>query len=663
MKSLFRFLRRITQSGAAKPRAPSEAPAPDASYAAGSAASSTRESLDELIASGNRLEDAGEWDRAETAYRCASELYPRSARACVNIGNLQSLRGQVEDACATFARAVALEPKYAPAHLNLGNMHLASRRPVEAEAAYRAALLINPGWSAAWVALGCALEERGLSDAAIEAYRAALHNDPEDSGAARSFGRLLTDAGEGDEAYRILEAALRQNPGDTAIEKQLAHLDRGLMRPSSAVARYRRVLANEPADFRAWSDLLFTLNFIPSIDAAELLEEHRRYGARRIEGLPAGTTRVADSAERPLRIGYVSPDFRRHPVACFIEPLLRCHERSRFEVYCYYTHADRDEITARLAAHAQVWRDVTALTDEALAKLIDADRIDILVDLAGHTAGNRLGTFARKPAPVQLTWLGYLATTGLPTIGYRLCDGYTDPIGIAEAWQTEEPMRLPDSQWCYQPQVVVPPASALPYESNGFWTFGSFNQPSKLNDIVLDTWSRLLLAVPASRLRFVGVSDRSLRALIRGFFQQRGVAPERLQLDGRVPIDEYFATYRAVDIALDTFPYNGGTTTCDSLLMGVPVASVAGNTSVARGGVSLLENVGLGEWLAPSAETLPQWVEARIAQPHRLADLRRLLPARMRASPLMDAERFARNVEQAMRAAWVSACSSPMSIR
>jgi protein O-GlcNAc transferase len=657
MKRLFQFFSR-SASSAPDPQVASAAAASGTGSASSHAASSAAGSLDELIARGNQLEDAGDWDGAAIAYQRAVQSYPDSPRAWVNAGNLQSLRGNLEQACATFARAVAMAPDYAPARLNLGNTQLAIGRPAEAEAEYRAALQIKPGWTAALAGLGCALEERGAVDAAIETYREALRGDPDDSGAARNLARLLADAGDGSQAYRVLEDALGRHPADADLEKQLAQLDRNLMRPAHAVARYRRVLANAPGDFRTWSDLLFTLNFVPSMTAAELLEEHRRYGASLARGLTPIARRSPAEPERRLRIGYVSPDFRRHPVACFIEPLLRCHDPGRFDVYCYYTHEDHDEITARLAAHAHVWRDSAALTDEALARRIDADGIDILVDLAGHTGGNRLGTFARKPAPVQLTWLGYLATTGLAAIDYRLCDACTDPPGVAEAWQTESPLRLPDSQWCYQPQVDVPAASStLPFEANGFWTFGSFNQPSKLNEPVLEAWSRVLAAVPGSRLRMVGLSDRSLRTRIGEFLQQRGIAAERLDMLGRVPIAEYLAAHRGVDVALDTFPYNGGTTTCDALLMGVPVASVAGDRSVARSGVSLLGNVGLHDWLAPDAASLPACIQAQLAQPPRMAELRRTLPARMRQSPLMDAERFARNVEQALRAAWQRACA------
>lgn len=658
MKRLFRFFSRRGKSTTADPQFAPEIAAHAAVQPDRAAAPAEAETLEALITGGNRLEDAGDRNGAERLYQRALHLYPDSPRAWVNVGNLESLRGELERAATCFARAVELAPDYAPARLNLGNTKLAARQPGAAEAQYRAALRIKPGWTAALVGLGCALEERGALSEAIEAYREAQQRDPGDSGAALNLGKALARAGDGNEAYRILQEALNRRPDDSLLEKQLAQLDRDLMRPEAAVARYRRVLARSPTDFRTWSDLLFTLNFVASISAAELRAEHERYGASRMRGLPRSAIRTPSEPDRRLRIGYVSADFRRHPVSCFVDPLLRCHDPAHFEIYCYYTHGEHDEITARLAKHAHVWRDAAALSDEELARLVEEDRIDILVDLAGHTGGNRLGTFARKPAPVQLTWLGYLATTGLETIDYRLCDAYTDPPGLAEAWQSEQPLRLPHSQWCYQPQVEVPGPSSLPFEANGFWTFGSFNQPSKLNELVLDAWSRLLFAVPGSRLRMLGLADRSLQTRIREWFQQRGIPADRLELQGRLPIAEYLAAHRQVDVALDTFPYNGGTTTCDALLMGVAVASVVGDRSVARGGVSLLENVGLPEWLAPSAAGLPECVLARIAEPQRLAELRRSLPGRMRQSPLMDAERFVRNVEQAMRSVWRRACTA-----
>jgi predicted O-linked N-acetylglucosamine transferase (SPINDLY family) len=346
-----------------------------------------------------------------------------------------------------------------------------------------------------------------------------------------------------------------------------------------------------------------------------------------------------------LKIGYVSADFRGHPVSCFIESLLRHHDRHRFEVHCFYSFPVRDVITERLAALVEHWHEIAGLSDEDVARRVRDNGIDILVDLGGHTLHNRLGVFARRPAPVQMTWLGYLCTTGLRAIDYRLCDAYTDPPGEAESWQVETPLRLPHSQWCFQPQVDLPSVSALPWQRNGFWTFGSFNQESKLNVPALRTWAKVLLGIPGSRLRLVGVTCDLVEEMIRGVFAEHEVDASRIDIIGRLPIEQYFPAYAEVDIALDTFPYNGATTTCDALLMGVPVATVAGHRSIARGGVSLLTTMALTDWIAPSADALVDVIAAQVNDPQRLIALRQSLPDRMRASAVMDGAAFAQAVE------------------
>ncbi|HTI96815.1 MAG TPA: hypothetical protein VL425_09950, partial [Rudaea sp.] len=311
-----------------------------------------------------------------------------------------------------------------------------------------------------------------------------------------------------------------------------------------------------------------------------------------------------------------------------------------------------DEVTQRLFELAEHWHDIAGMDDADVARRIQDNGIDILVDLAGHTSHNRLGVFARKPAPVQITWLGYLCTTGLQAVDYRLCDARTDPPGLAETWQVETPLRLPDSQWCYSPQVELPLPTPLPRLANGHWTFGSFNQESKLNTPTLRAWASILLTMPDSRLRVLGITCDLVEERIRGVFVEQGVAVERIDILGRVPIEAYLSAFGDVDVALDTFPYNGATTTCDALLMGVPVATVAGKRAIARGGVSLMTTMGMGDWIAASPDSLADMISAHLRDPQRLAGLRCELPARMRASPLMDGATFAKNVEAIFERVW-----------
>jgi predicted O-linked N-acetylglucosamine transferase (SPINDLY family) len=414
----------------------------------------------------------------------------------------------------------------------------------------------------------------------------------------------------------------------------------------------RELVKRFPSDLAVWNEYLFTMAFAPGLTGEQLLAEHRAFGARIEEALVPMDPPAARRTGSRLRVGYVSADFRRHPVYCFVLPLLSNHDRTDFEIFCYYNHPAKDEMTERLRDCSDHWRDVASVGDEELATLVRTDEIDILVDLSGHTAGNRLGVFARRPAQVQFTWLGYLGTTGLSRMDFRLCDRFTDPEGIAERWQSEVPVRLPDSQWCYEPPYELPPAGALPRLERGHWTFGSFNQIPKLSEPALIAWARVLLEFPDSRLIVLGVNDSGAKRRVLATLVGAGVHESRIDIRGRVPIEEYFRTYQEVDVALDTFPYNGGTTTCDALALGVPVAAVAGSYSVSRSAVSLLSAVGLQEWVANDVAGLPGLIRARLADPGALSALRQELPSRFRSSALMDAARFTKGVEDAFRVSW-----------
>lgn len=603
---------------------------------------------DAFVARGEALEAGGDLEGALAAYREGISRRPDSALLQVCAGNMLRALGRTAEAAAHYRQAIELDPDYPAARLNLGTACLQLGQSDEAEASYRVALRLRPGWVEAWVGLGCALEDSD-TDAALVAYREALARDPAHAGAAFNAATRLADRGELEAAAAMLQEALAQTPGHAALLRARADVLRRAGRAAEALALYDQVLAADPGDADAASNRLFTLTLLPDQSAEALLREHRAWAERFTRGvapLPAPGPRPPGR----LRIGYVSPDFRQHPVALFIAPVLRAHDRARVEVFCYSAHAREDAMTERLRGQADHWRSIAGVDDDAAAALIRDDGIDVLVDLAGHTGGNRLGVFARRPAPVQMTWLGYLSTTGLPAIAYRLCDARTDPPGRAEAWQTETPLRLPDSQWCYEPVLEVAP-TPLPFLGRGHWTFGSFNQAIKLNPPLLAAWARLLAAVPGSRLRIAGLSDAAAMGEIRRAFERQGVEAARVAFAPRASIEAYFAGYGEVDLALDSFPYTGGTTTCDSLLAGVPVATVAGDRSVARSGVSLLGAVGLDDWIAPSLEALPDLVRAQLADPARLARLRAELGGRLKSSALMDADRFTRHLEALYRQA------------
>jgi protein O-GlcNAc transferase len=361
--------------------------------------------------------------------------------------------------------------------------------------------------------------------------------------------------------------------------------------------------------------------------------------------------------ERRLRIGYVSPDFREHVVGRFLLPLLTSHDKRAVEVFAY-AHVPRpDALTESLRACTDSWRSIVGLSDAQAADLIRQDRIDILVDLTMHMDRNRLLVFARKPAPIQATYLAYCASTGLETMDYRLSDPYLDPPGMDESVYSERTIRLPETYWCYQPASETPEVSPLPALERGYVTFGCLNNFCKVSEPTLAAWAKLLRAVPRSQL-LLHAHAGSHRLRVQGFLEHEGLEPARVRFTGIVPLREYFQLYHRIDIALDTFPYGGGTTTCDALWMGVPVVSLVGPTAVGRGGLSILSNVGLPELVGGKEEDYVRIGREWAGDLPRLSHLRSTLRQRMASSPLMDGPHLARNVEAAYRQMWRTWCAT-----
>jgi predicted O-linked N-acetylglucosamine transferase (SPINDLY family) len=378
---------------------------------------------------------------------------------------------------------------------------------------------------------------------------------------------------------------------------------------------------------------------------------------------PSAGFRNQPDPERRLKIGYVSPDFRTHSVAYFFEGLLRWHDNKVVETFCYALTPHKDETTERLQQQASVWRDVSTLDDAALVKQARADGIDILVDLAGHTARNRLTVFAARAAPVQMTYLGYPSTTGLSRMDYRLTDERADPPG-EEAFHSERLVRLPGCFLCYQPPLRSPSVAGAPMVHNGYITFGSFNNLAKINANVVALWSEILQAVPGSRLliKNPSLTDGVTAERYRAMFDTHGISSDRTELLGLVPDPQaHLDTYRRIDIALDTFPYNGTTTTCEALYMGVPVITLAGQAHAGRVGLSILGNLGLDELIARSPDDYVSCAASLATNQERICDLRNTLRERLLTSAICDADSFARKVEQAFRQIWHDWCSTQIS--
>ncbi len=446
-----------------------------------------------------------------------------------------------------------------------------------------------------------ALDELGFAEEAIELLAPVAVAHPTDWKASVRLARLLRAREDFDAATDAMERTVAAAPATALALEELAIQYRDTGRIDEALALYERVAALLPEMPTTHSAVLFHALYRDH-DRAALARRHHVWGRR---FAPPGAMPRFDNprkAERPLRIGYVSADFRRASAAPFIEPLLAARDADHFHVVCYAASGERDVVTERLAGRADAWREVAQLDDDAFAARVREDAIDILVDLNGHTTGNRLTAFARRLAPVQATYLGYGATSGVATIDYRITDGVIDPPGQAERFYGERLVRLPGAMWCFTPPADAPAPDARGAAADGGVTFGVFNNFSKVSQAALEAWAEILARLPEARLVLVGVPPGRTRARVLEPFERRGVAANRLTFHGRLSYAEYLALHQTVDIALDTFPYTGGATTCDALWMGVPVLTLEGDGVLARSGSSMLRTLGLQDWIARAAD-------------------------------------------------------------
>ena len=612
---------------------------------------------------GNALKEQGNLDDAVACCRRALELKPDFAAAHNNLGNALSDQGKPEDAAASYRRALELKPDFAEAQNNLGNVLKNQRKLEEAVACYHRTLELKPDYADAHNNLGNALADQGKLDEAVASYRRALELKPDYAQAHSNLGVALGDLGKLDEAVASYQQALQRKPdlAETYSNLGVALKDQGKL--DEALACYRRALELKPDYAYAHSNLVYSQVFSPDYDAQALFEETRRWNRRHAEPLaklvePHGNDR---SLDRRLRIGYVSPDFRNHAESFFTIPLLSAHHHQQFDIFCYADVVRPDGITARFRGYADAWRNISGLSDEQVAQWVRQDRIDILVDLTMHMAHNRLLVFARKPAPVQVCWLAYQGTTGLPAIDYRLTDPHIDPPGLFDGCYAEESVRLPDAFWCYDPAASDPPANELaigplPALDKGRITFGCLNNFCKVNGPVLRLWARVLQAVDRSRLLLLA-AEGSHRRHTLDLLEQEGVEPDRVTFVGRLPRPQYMELYHGIDIGLDTFPYTGQTTSLDAFWQGVPVVTMVGQTAAARAGLSLLTNLGTPQWVAQTPDQFVSIAVELASDLPRLGELRATLRDRLQRSPLMDAPRFARNVEAAYRMMWKRWCA------
>lgn len=609
--------------------------------------------VSELLAAGNRAESEGRLAEACEHYRAAIAADPAHVPARLNLGAALEAAGDLHGAEVAYRGVLQLDAQNAYANYNLANVASARGSHDSAANLLRLAVQCKPDFPEAHVALSNALDMLGQSEQSLRHLEIALRQRPDYAGAWLNYGIVLQRLERLDEAEDALRRALELDAHAVGAYQALGSLLRAEGRIAEALEVYAQGCARAPQSFELGSAELFTLLYSEAFPEAEIFERHRAFGARlEAANSPLPPLRRSDPrVDRQLRIGYVSGDLHRHPVALFLLPVLEHHDRGSFHVTCYSTGTRADEVTAELRRGCDAWREVAGLNDAALAEAVRADGIDLLVDLAGHTGSSRLGAFARRPAPVQASWLGYLHSTGMPAIQYRICDAHTDPSGEAERVHTETLLRLAHSQWCYRPFLTLEPAAAPPCLANGHVTFGAFNHCAKISPAARRQWREILARLPQARLVVLGVPPgRTARALLDDLVNEG--ERSRITLLPRLTLHEYLRGYNEVDIALDTAPYGGGTTTCDALWMGVPVVSAAGSRSVSRSSASLLCTAGLSDWVAPSLADYAALAVEKSRDFDALAALRSGLRERLRRSPLMDERGFTRGLEAAYLEMW-----------
>jgi len=615
------------------------------------------------------LRRLGRIDEAVQALLRALELNPDFPEALNSLGNCLQDQGKIPLAIKSWEKSARLRPTYPEPYFNMGAALRRLGNLPAAEALLRKAIELRPNYVDALNTLGNVLRDAGQHEQALTAYEQAIKCMPTYAIAHNNLANALKDIGQLSRAEEYLRRAIELEPGTADFHSNLGGVLQDMGRIDDAQAAWKQALQLRLDFASAGSNLLLSLHYHDGDDAEFVFREHVGW-ARRF-ALPLATEHrpfdLDRTPGRTLRVGYVSPDLRRHSVAYFIESVLRSYDPSRFEIVCYSDAVRPDDVTTRLKSYVKLWRNIVGVDDAMVADAIRQDRIDILVDLAGHTACNRQLVFARRPAPVQVTYLGYCNTTGQDAIDHALTDAHLDPPATDDSpdgqqWHSEHLVRLPGCFVCYHPPQDAPDVVVPPCVANGFVTFGSFNNFTKITPAMLHVWAQVLHATPVARLliKAPGLGDPVLRHTTTRALQELGISTDRVELLDREPsYAKHMATYGRVDIALDTYPYHGTTTTCEAMWMGVPTITLAGPTRVSRVGVSLLSNAGLSDLIASTPEAYVEIARALASDIERLTSLRTSMRERLRTTGLIDAPRFTRELEKAYQAMWDQLLNKP----
>lgn len=634
-----------------------------------------------------------QFDEALASYREALRLNSHNASAHNNLGAVLKDLGRLDEALACYREAVAIDPELPGVYYNRGAALAAQDRVDEAIAAYREALRRDPDYIDALVNCGGLLERRGRLDEALEhaqrvvrlrpelavghlscgniyryrrvaaeavaAYQEAIRLKPDYVDAYNNLAVLYLEMMQADAAEKCLRKALEFAPERSALHSNLATALLLEGRLDDALEARRKAVALAPQDPGEHSNLVYDLNFLPGLEPEAIFAEHLQWAQRHAEPLSSKAPPHPNDPdpERRIRVGYVSAFFRTHAVNYFVEPILVAHDHGPFEIYCYADGLRADEATGRIRSAVDEWREVYGLSADELAEQVRRDAIDILVDLTGHIGTNRLPVFARKPAPVQVTYIGYQNTTGMSAMDYRITDAHADPPGVTDRFHTEQLVRLPRAFFCYRPPDDAPPVTPLPALRQGHVTFGSFNKFVKVTRPTIEAWLRILARLPEARLLVLAQRGGFVENRLRVTAATKGIDPTRIEVVDRQPHTEYMRLLARADIALDPFPFNGHTTTCDALWMGVPSVTLAGQTYASRFGSSAHVNLALESWIAG---TVDEYVEIAVRAADDLESLARLrgeLRPRMAVSPLLDFVGFTRHLEDAYRKMWRTWCA------
>jgi predicted O-linked N-acetylglucosamine transferase (SPINDLY family) len=619
----------------------------------------SRLTIDPMLRQAVSHQQAGRLAEAEGIYQQILRMQPKHAEALHLLGVLASQSAQYERACELISQAIAISPRNAAYHRHLGRA-FRHRGMIDATmAAWQTSISLNPNQPDLLNSLGTAWNEQGQLQQAIVCFRRAIGFKPTHHESHYNLGCALEEKGDVDQAVACYQRVLELRPDYCQANNNLGRIWKDKGNLDESIACYRRAIEADPQFVVAHQNLIFAMQYQPGTTTQSLAGEVRKWSdqfAKPLAGLiaPHANDRNPD---RRLRIGYVSPDFRAHVVARFyISNLLEYQDRNAFEIFCYSEVAKPDAMTVKFQGMSDHWRSTVGMSDEQVAEKIREDRIDILADLALHTANNRLLVFARRPAPVQVTLGGYPGSTGLEAMDYRLTDPYLDPPGVGDDCYCEKSVRMPETFWCDPAIETEPAVGPLPAQANGFVTFGSLNNFCKMNDPLLLQWARILNGVKNSRLIVLAPAGDP-RSKVLDVLGAAGIDPDRVECLGMQKRPDYLATYNRMDIGLDPWPYGGHSTSFDSFWMGVPVVTWVGETVVGRAGLSQLSNLNLSELVGYSPDEYVRIAIDLANDLGRLSDLRRTMRERMKASALMDGGRFVKGIEGVYREAWRRWCS------